>query len=125
MRASDGADEAEARRLARVRNWFNSGEDFFKLREWPDYLQQMALKKHKSYRERYRLFLFFVANGLNPSQALNWVSLKDVVNGDLVFETYDAAAWAQMQAAYNDARSGKIYVGRNWFDMTLGRVVYG
>lgn len=112
-------------RSARLWNFFNSGEDFFKIVEWPTYLRAMALKAHKNYRERYRLYLFFVANGLDPVLAYYWVNARDYAEGGLKFEPYDASANSQMNAQIKATHEGRIFRRANWFDMTLGRVVHG
>jgi len=114
----------EELRFMRVWDYFDSGDEFYKIRSWPRYLREMALKVHKSYRERYRLFLFFVANGLDPRTSYEWVCVKDHVNGVCVYEAYDAAANAQMAAAMKDAEEGRLLNNRSWFDMRLGRVVH-
>jgi hypothetical protein len=112
-------------RSARVWNFFNSGEDFWRISAWPAYVREMCLKPHKAYRERYRLFLFFVANGVEPVLAYYWVCIRDIDYGRPVYESYDASANAQMNAMIADARSGKIYSKAKWFDMHLGRVAAG
>jgi len=110
-------------RSARLWNFFNSGEDFYKIALWPKYLREMALKAHKPYRERYRLFLFFVANGLDPKQAYYFICMRDFVDGEPVYEAYDASANAQMNAQIQATVNGTIFNGRSWYDMHLGRVV--
>lgn len=112
-------------RSARVWNFFNNVSDWWKISTWPGYLQTMALKEHKSYRDRYRLFLFFVGNGLDPMTAYHWVVMRDYVDGDLKWEAYDASAHAQLTTQIKETESGKIFVGREWFDMILGRVNKG
>lgn len=116
--------EEEELRFMRVWDFFDTGEDFYKIRSWPRYLREMALRAHKNYRERYRLFLFFVANGVEPRVAYEWVSLRDVVNGRPVYEAYDASANAQMASAIKDADEGRLLLNRSWYDMRLGRVVH-
>lgn len=111
-------------RSARLWNFFNTGEDFYKIQTWPNYVAAMALKAHKNYRERYRLFLFFVANGIAPEVAYYWVCMRDYENGEPVYEAYDASANAQMNAQIQAARNGSIFNGKSWFDMHLGRVVH-
>lgn len=116
-------DEGEDLRILRVFDYFDSGEDFYKIRDWPRYVREMALQRHKNYRDRYRLFLFFVANGLDPHTAYEWVCVRDYVNGKPIYEVYDASANQQMNAAIKAAQDGTLLVGRQWFDMRLRRVV--
>lgn len=116
--------DEEYERFMNVWDFFDSGEEFYKIRNWPRYLREMALKSHKKYRERYRLFLFFVANGVAPRRAYELMALRNVVNGREIYEAYDASANAQMAAALKDAEDGTIFRNRSWFDMRLGRVVH-
>lgn len=99
-------------REARVRNFFTSVQDeFWSFPDWPLWVQDMALMEHKPYRERYRLFLFFVFNGLNPLTARMWVVMKDW-RGRYIEEDYDRSAWSQLDQQVKDAFSGDIYKKR-------------
>lgn len=65
-------------RRDRLQAYFSSqSQYFFDFHKWPKLWQDMALLEHKGHRERYRLFLFFVFNGLNPKIAKNWVMAAD------------------------------------------------
>ena len=110
-------------REGRLWFFFNSGEDFYPIRLWPAYLRCMALKAHKTYRERYRLFLFFVANGVEPKLAYYWVCMRDYVNGEPVYEAYDASANAQFNHMIHAVQNHTFFLGKSWFDMHLGRVI--
>lgn len=65
-------------RQARLSNYYNSSQDiFWPLRDWPGYLQKIALSRHKNRRDRFRFFQFLVFNGLDPSWAATWTQLYD------------------------------------------------
>jgi len=84
----------------------------------------MCLKAHKTYRERYRLFLFFVANGVQPKIAYYWVCMRDFANGEPVYEAYDASANAQFNHMIHAVEDHTFFYGKSWFDMHLGRVIH-
>ena len=111
-------------REGRLWFFFNSGEDFYPIRLWPVYLRAMCLKAHKTYRERYRLFLFFVANGVAPKIAYYWVCMRDFANGEPVYEAYDASANAQFNHMIHAVEDHTFFYGKSWFDMHLGRVIH-
>lgn len=120
-------------REGRLWNYFNRQDDFWAIREWPKWAQEIALKAHKRYRERYRFFLFLTLNGLNPLTARMWLVMKDY-RGRFVEDDYDHSAWSQIDAMVRDAMSGKLYndrqkavwnpITRRWeggmMDMLLG-----
>jgi len=119
LRAVVPKDERETR----VRNYFTKQDEFWSFPEWPKHFQEMALMKHKRYRERYRLFLFFVYNGLNPLTARMWVVMNDW-KGRFIEEDYDRSAWSQLDSQVTEAFNGDIYKkmqGTMW-DMINRRV---
>jgi len=114
--------EEEGRRKARLMNYFNKQDEFWAFREWPNWVQQIAIQAHKKYRERYRFFLFLVFNGLNPLTARMWVIIRDYRNGHFVEEDYDNSAWSQIDGMVRDAFNKNLYKNRGKvFDMILGR----
>lgn len=113
----------EAGRKARVWNFLNTGDAFWPIVKWPDYLQDMMLKAHKSNRERFRLMQFLIGNGMDPTRARIWVTVRDVEDGyRLRFEPYDAVAVRDMDGMVVKARDGTLFQYA-YYDMTLGRVV--
>lgn len=112
----------EGRRKARVQNFFNRQDDFWAFREWPLWVQEIALQKHKKYRERYRFFLFLTWNGLNPLTARMWLIMKDW-RGRYIEEDYDRSAWSQIDGMVRDAFSKDLFRNKQgrMYDMILGR----
>jgi len=110
-------------RQARVWNFLNSGDDFYPIREWPAYLRQNVMSPHRRNRERYTLFFFLVANGLDPTTAGLWTLLSDVSHGHILTEGYDAQAErqvAQMMVQHDD---GSLYRERKYmYNMSSGKV---
>jgi len=75
------------RRQARLSNYYNSVQDvFWPLRDWPVYLQKIALQAHKQRRERFRFFQFLVFNGLSPGWAATFVQLHDYQNQEAILD---------------------------------------
>lgn len=113
------------RREARLWNYFGKGDHFWQIRDWPKWLQALALKAHKLNRDRYQLFYFFVSNGLDPSMASRWVLLYDFVNGTEIFGDYDKHAMDQvMKQLPNQLEAGTLFTGKKLaIDMTKKRVV--
>jgi len=114
--------QMEGMRKARLQNYFNKQDEFWAFREWPLWVQEIALQRHKRYRERYRFFLFLVFNGLNPLTARMWVIMKDYRGYRFVEEEYDNSAWSQIDGMVRDAFNKNLYKNRGKvFDMILGR----
>jgi len=114
-------------REARVWNYFTRQDEFWGIREWPEWAQQIALLEHKRYRDRYRFFLFLTFNGLNPLTARMWVVMMDYHNNRYIEGDYDRSAWSQFDSMVRDAFSGAIYRNREprRFDPQLNRWVGG
>jgi len=113
--------QREGQRKARLQNYFNRQDEFWAFREWPLWVQQIALQAHKRFRERYRLFLFFVWNGLNPLTARMWVIIRDY-KGRFIEEEYDRSAWSQLDQMVKDAFNKELYKPETkMFDMITGR----
>jgi len=122
-------------REARLMNYFNKQDDFWAFREWPPWVQQEMIKDHKKGRERYKLFLFFVFNGLSPFTAQMWIIMQDY-KGRFIEGIYDRDGWAHFAQLLRLALNGDLVKNRKprvwventqkWeggmFDMILGRV---
>lgn len=86
----------------------------------------MALMEHKSYRDRYRLFLFLTWNGMDPTEALHVVQMDDIKKGQRNYNHYDRSAQSQFKGMYEAALNGKLFQTNgdsSIFDMTEGKVV--
>ena len=59
--------------------YFNDIQDDLQpLREWPQWLQEIQLNPNRRNRDRFSLFHFLWANGLNPYIAAIWCSATDI-----------------------------------------------
>lgn len=141
---SEGYSPHDARE-ARLWNYFTQQDDFWPIREWPLWAQEIATNaairdkkpanNHKTYRERYRIFLFWTFNGLNPQTAAGWLYMSDYKNGVALAGVYDHSAVAQVHGMIKQAHQGDLFthreprrwdeerqkwVGGMW-DMILGR----
>lgn len=108
-------------RQARLRNYFIKQDYFWSFRDWPQWAQDTALKEHKRYRERYRLYLFWTFNGLDPATAVDWLTARDYTGGALIAERYDRGAWSQIYGMQQQIRDGTFYKGISMYDMITGR----
>lgn len=113
-------------RQARLWRYFNEVQDlFWAIRHWPNYIRDMAMKEHKSNRERYRLYIFFSANGLDPQSTMEWIWMKDYNHhtSTPIHENYDRSAIDQITSLEKKAGEGTLLNNVAYFDMILGRVV--
>lgn len=123
--------DAERRRQARLRNYFNSAkwrDLFWPLREWPVWVQDCALQEHKGNRDRFTLFYFFAANGLDPWQARHAVLASDARPTAFGIEPqdgdYDLHARRQMLQMIKQVEDGSLFKSnKRYFDMHLQRPV--
>jgi len=74
-------------RQARLSNYYNTVQDlFWPLRDWPGYLQSIALSRHKNRRDRFRFFQFLTFNGMAPNWAATWTQLFDYRNDEAILD---------------------------------------
>jgi len=123
-------------REARLMNYFNQQDDFWAFREWPLWVQEEMVKAKKRNHARYKLFLFFTFNGLNPDTTFRWVSMQDFKGGP-IDGPYKPKHWAHFAQLLTLAKKGdlvKYRTPKRWlehaqrweggiFDMILGYVV--
>jgi hypothetical protein len=112
-------------RQARVWNHLNAGDWFYRIRQWPGWLQELMLKEHRDGRERFTLFFFLTGNGCPPDIAGQWTLLNDFRGGKEVYaQGYDQSARAQVIQMKRDLQNGKLFKGdKKIMDMHLGRVI--
>ena len=102
---------------------------FWPLRTWPQWAIDSFLSGHLNNRERYNLFFFLAANGMEPELAGKMTSATDATRtaentAVLLSSGYDNAAVHQMLVQLpQQASSGELFRGdKLMMDMTLGRV---
>ena len=125
-----GYKKTDRRREAALWNHFNSSKfDWYPIREWPKYIQEMALKEHKNNRERYKLFLFFVGNGMNPYTATINCMLRDVRPSEYdrgrkydVYP-YDHKAMEHFAQLQREAETGRLQREGKYYDLNLKMVM--
>lgn len=116
-------------REARLWNYLAIGDEFASIRTWPQFLQEMMLLDHKNNRERFTLFFFLTGNGLNPTQAADWIQLADVRTNarggrQFVSGVYDPNAIRHFAQLIEQCRAGTLFKGdKKIMDLSLGRVV--
>jgi len=64
-------------RQARLWNYFNKQDVFYPIRRWPSWVAGIQLSPKKRRNDRYRLFLFYVYNGLPSWLAVEFITLFD------------------------------------------------
>jgi len=123
-------------REARLINYFTKQDDFWAFREWPLWVREEMIKDHKLNHARYKLFLFFTFNGMNPDTTYQWVIMQDF-KGAPIDGIYDRDGWAHFDQLRRLAKKGdlvKYRTPKRWlehaqrweggiFDMILGYVV--
>jgi len=110
-------------RMARVWNYLNTGEDFYPIRDWPAYLRASIMSSHRMNRQRFNLFFFLVANGLEPEVAGQWTLLYDVKDGVPLSMGYDYEAKRQVQQMIKQHNDGSLYRERKHiYSMASGKV---
>lgn len=67
----------EAKRWAKYTGW---AWDWYHIGKWPDAIRTAAMKKHKNRSDRFKMFVFFVGNGMNPNIAIERIIADDPVD---------------------------------------------
>ncbi len=111
----------ETKREARLWNFFNSGDLFYKINTWPLWAQNAMLLSHKKRNRRYDLMKFLSYNGLDPGIAAIWVQANDYRYNQLILETYDRNAIQDFIRITDEAYGARL-IG-SYFDMREGRVI--
>lgn len=79
-------------------NWnalVNGWDIFYPVNKWPPAMRTLWWKPHKDNPERFRLFLFFWDNGIDPDLAANLTLLTS--------KSQDVAAWRHVRYLANKA----------------------
>lgn len=94
-----------ATQTIRLRRAINLSDVFYDYETWPAWAKMSFDKKHKNRNERFKLFVFFWRNGMEPGTARRWVMIHD---------TYDKAAWESMEDLVQKTRTkhGTEYLER-------------
>lgn len=128
----------EAARLTRVFRWFQQQDFFWSLTDWPLWARESILVKDRSNHQRFKLFHFFVMNGMAPQTAALWARSNDAFpagaasNPNSVFTQGGPSPKILRQErqliAQYDSHQFRSDDGENlyaYFDMILGRVEPG
>jgi len=116
-------------REARVWNFLNAQDDFFPIRSWPAWLQDIALSEHRNNRDRYNYFFFLVANGLQPTLAGEWTLMNNVEktgHGGMVAvsQGYNDHARRQVTQMIQQLGAGCFFTGKKkMMDLASGKVI--
>ena len=119
------ATRPKSLREARLWNFFQKQDDFWRIEEWPEYIKIIALKYQRNNRERYTFWFFLVGNGLDPNIASEWVLSIDFRQGNLVRGIYDESALRQVLVQLpKQNEEGSLWKGKKpMMDMMKGYVV--
>jgi len=102
-------------------HYFNQGESFWPISEWPNWAQNTALLEHKPFRPRYNLFYFYTANGVSPVVAEKWVRAKSHFGKDFQYDEYDESATRDLKGLVDKAYKGTLFQNpKKMMDMTVG-----
>lgn len=87
-------------REARIWRGIIQSDMFFHPLRWPIFARDLALSPHRTYRDRYRYFLFLTTNGLTPEVAATWTLADDwdLQRNVPISRGYDRAALAHVQS---------------------------
>lgn len=98
--------------------FYENQDIFYGYDAWPIDMQRLGAKPHLNHREGFKLFLFFVSNGVSPQQAAEWLKQRHTYdrehNGkeaDILVQRYEAGL-LQNYSAYDIGENRQ----RNFFD---------
>jgi len=87
--------------------------DWYLIRHWPRNLAQAVISEDLCYMERWQLWLYFVGNGMSPTQGTDMVL-------DIGSKYFDKAAVAHVQSFNNEHLEANAKKWKYW-DEVLGR----
>lgn len=95
---------------------FAEADIFFPFNSWPRWAQQAFTKQHKNRDERYKLFVFFWKNGMEPGTAASWIMRYGNYDRNAYSSLYDAVRDCYTQEGRERLRRTKV------IDLVSGRV---
>jgi len=128
MQGYDPIGKSYTREQHRLANFFGEQQQrFWKLGEWPGWVQDIALTCPKDYGQRTRMFYFLVRNNLYGPMARDWVLACDFIGGKLIPYQYEEAVRMDMAALVKKALSGQVAAAADTPTMCMaeGKVIKG
>jgi len=128
MQGYDPINKSYTREQHRLANFFGEVQQrFWKLSEWPGWVQDVALTCPKDYGQRTRFFYFLVRNNLYGPMARDWVMACDYLDGKLVPYNYEEAVRMDMASLVKKALAGQVAAASDTPTMCMpeGRVIKG
>lgn len=128
MEGYDPINKSYTREQHRLAHFFGDVQQrFWKLSEWPGWVQDIALTTAKDYGQRTRMFYFLVRNNLYGPMARDWVLACDYIDGKLIFHPYEEAVKMDMASLVKKALAGQVAAGADTPTMCMpeGRVIRG
>lgn len=112
----------EMRRQGRVGRYVDESDIFWRISFWPAWARGILMQAHSSNRDRFALFFFLVANGMDPLVAGSWVLMTDAVGGIIKSWGYDNQAKRQIAQMVRETRNGTIFKGtKRYYNMVTGK----
>lgn len=128
MQGYDPINKSYTREQHRLANFFGEVQQrFWKLQEWPGWVQDVALTCPKDYGQRTRMFYFLARNNLYGPMARDWVMACDYIDGKLIPFQYDEAVRMDMASLVKKALAGQVAAASDTPTMCMaeGRVIKG
>jgi len=128
MQGYDPINKSYTREQHRLANFFGEVQQrFWKLSEWPGWVQDIALTPAKDYGQRTRMFYFLVRNNLYGPMARDWVIACDYIDGKLIPHPYEEAVRMDMASLVKKALTGQVAAASDTPTMCMpeGKVIYG
>lgn len=128
MQGYDPVNKSYTREQHRLAHFFGDVQQrFWKLSEWPGWVQDIALTTAKDYGQRTRMFYFLVRNNLYSPMARDWVLACDYIDNKLIPHPYEEAVKMDMASLVKKALAGQVAAGPDVPSMSMveGRVIRG
>lgn len=128
MQGYDPINKSYTREQHRLANFFGEQQQrFWKLSEWPGWVQDIALTCPKDYGQRTRMFYFLVRNNLYGPMARDWVMACDYIDNKLIPYQYEEAVRMDMASLVKKALAGQVAAAADTPTMCMpeGKVIKG